>query len=235
MKIAVSSDWHGMKPKDDARKAIENCDLLLLAGDVFEPSYHNEKLCNYFKTLIKNGKRVVITPGNHDFGIFYGNNLGQLARYPTCQTFSKEWLKNELGVDCLIDEDIYVEGIRIYGFPWTPMFCDWAFNADENSELIEKTKKIPYSVDILISHGPPLDEEGNIDSCCPRLYDGQPDHLGSKCLTEEIIKKSPRLMFCGHIHSASHKPVVIGNTICRNVSYLNEAYQPAYDIFTMTI
>ena len=28
----------------------------------------------------------------------------------------------------LEDQEVTVEGLRIYGSPWQPEFCDWAFN-----------------------------------------------------------------------------------------------------------
>ena len=33
---------------------------------------------------------------------------------------------------------------------------------------------------------------------------------------------------CGHIHTGDHTPVRLGSTLCRNVSYLDEQYTPAY-------
>lgn len=236
MKIAVSSDWHGHKPKDDARNVIASCDMLLLCGDIFEAFTNNDKLENYFRELKNDGKRIVMTPGNHDFGIFFAKYPHEAAtrgyRVSNCKRFPVEYLKNELGIDCLIDETIDVGGIKIHGSPWSPLFMNWAFmDFDDENGLAQKFKTIPEAVDILICHGPPYDEKSKIDSCCPILYTGQPEHLGSKMLSEAILEKNPKWLFCGHIHSGQHEEILIGSTRCRNVSYLGEDYEPHYPVF----
>lgn len=240
MKIAVTSDLHGRKPNEADRKAIAECDCLLLCGDIFEPGGDNGKLEKYLKSLTSSGKRVIMTPGNHDFGIYYAVNPNMMfsvgSRAPFCKRYFPEWLKNELGVECLIDEVVEVNGIRIYGTPWTPMFCGWAFMVGDGEPLDEKYSKIPENVDILIAHGPPYDENSKID-CCDgvSMIDGSPEHLGSKSLYKTIIEKKPKYCFVGHIHSGDHGEIIIGETKCRNVSYLNEEYQKGYPVHTFEI
>lgn len=239
MKIAVSSDWHGHKPKSEARETIASCDVLLLCGDIFEPFNSNDKLENYFKELKKTGKRIVMTPGNHDFGIYFAQypleSVRRDYRVSNCKRFPVEYLKEELGIDCLIDETIEIDGIKIHGTPWTPMFCNWAFMLLDNEDMMKKHESIPSNLDILICHGPPLDEKSKIDSCCPSIYTGQPEHLGSKVLFETIGIKQPKWFFCGHIHSGQHEETIIGNTRCYNVSYLGEDYEPHYPVFVLDI
>lgn len=238
MKIAVSSDWHGMKPAERDRETISKCDLLLLCGDVFESHHHNEKLENYFRQLKSDGIRVVMTPGNHDFGIFYTkypNEEIPFTRSYGCKKYPLDYLKSELGIDCLIDQGIELDGLKIYGTPWTPKFLDWAFMRDDNGSIKEKFDLIPNGLDILLCHGPYNNEKDPIDSCCPGLYSGQPDHLGSVQLFKTILEKQPRFFFCGHIHSASHLEFNVGKTICSNVSYLGEDYKPHYPIHVIEL
>jgi hypothetical protein len=45
-------------------------------------------------------------------------------------------------------------GYKFYGSPYTPAFCEWAFQLNE-TDAIEKWKKIPEDTEILITHGPP--------------------------------------------------------------------------------
>merc|ERR1711972_602334 len=95
---------------------------------------------------------------------------------------------------------VEVCGYRIYGTPWQPEFCDWAFNLPRNGkELREVCAKIPGArtpeqvaqakpvleerktqtsrncVDILLSHGPPLGHNdrptGKFASGCEVLRD----------------------------------------------------------------
>jgi hypothetical protein len=56
----------------------------------------------------------------------------------------------------LEDDEVTIEGIRIYGSPWQPEFCDWAFNLDRGEPCLEKWKKIPEGIDVLLTHGPPV-------------------------------------------------------------------------------
>lgn len=221
MKIAVSSDWHGRKPLSKDRKVIESCNMLLLCGDIFEQHYHNEKIINYFKCLHEKGIKVVMTPGNHDWQIY----RGELTRHQ---------LLSEYGIELLVDNWIIINGISIYGTPWSPEFCNWAYmRSEEDLKLL--FDHIPIHLDILLSHTPPMDLNSKIDSCIPKLYYTQPDHIGSSAMYDAIVRKQPRYAFCGHIHSGDHNEVNIGNTRCYNVSYVGENYEPTYDIKVIEI
>ena len=46
-------------------------------------------------------------------------------------------------------------GLRIYGSPWQPEFCDWAFNESRGEPLRRRWAQIPSDIDILMTHGPP--------------------------------------------------------------------------------
>jgi len=55
----------------------------------------------------------------------------------------------------LEDSGTVINGIRIWGSPWQPWFCDWAFNV-ERGELMKYWKLIPTDTDVLMTHGPPI-------------------------------------------------------------------------------
>ena len=88
LKILHSADWHLDSPFagfDDSQRALlrqeqlsipgktaqlcrrEKCDLLLLAGDIFDGEPARETVEVLKKALSECGARVFITPGNHDF------------------------------------------------------------------------------------------------------------------------------------------------------------------------
>ena len=88
MKILHSADWHLDSPfasfSGERREflmesqrtlperfqmlcAAENCDLVLLAGDVFDGAYHRETAARLADALEDCGVPVFISPGNHDF------------------------------------------------------------------------------------------------------------------------------------------------------------------------
>ena len=83
MKILHTADWHldsplqGAEPLRQALAAIpgqifelcrqENCDLVLLAGDLFDGAYTPHTYQDLYDVLKAMAVPVFITPGNHDF------------------------------------------------------------------------------------------------------------------------------------------------------------------------
>jgi predicted phosphohydrolase len=122
----------------------------------------------------------VFVAGNHDF-LFKQN--GPLAR---------SLVKNATYLEGTAAE---AAGLRIWGGPWQPWFCDWAFNLQRGEPLAEKWKSIPEGVDILVTHGPP---SGILD----RTATGEA--VGCEALRDRItgMERPPRLHVFGHIHEA---------------------------------
>ncbi len=56
----------------------------------------------------------------------------------------------------LEDSSVQVMGLNIYGSPWQPMFCDWAYNLDRGEPCAKTWAQIPSETDILVTHGPPI-------------------------------------------------------------------------------
>ena len=84
MKILHTADWHLGAPLqghgEELRQALaavpgeilevlrqEKCDLVLLAGDVFDGAYTHHTYQSVYQTLKEMAVPVFITPGNHDF------------------------------------------------------------------------------------------------------------------------------------------------------------------------
>lgn len=112
MKIVAFSDCHWLYKKISR---FPKGDILIFAGDwcgAGESLYETLHFVNWFEKL-KYPHKIVI-PGNHD--IFCENN----------PFFCKE-LFRERGAVLLIDEMIEVNGLKIYGTPWSPEFNNWAF------------------------------------------------------------------------------------------------------------
>jgi hypothetical protein len=87
----------------------------------------------------------------------------------------------------------------IYGSPWQPEFCDWAFNLDRGEPCASKWAAIPDGLDVLITHGPPY---GYGDKTIPS---------GMRVGCEDMLKKikgserPPRVHIFGHIHEDEGK------------------------------
>lgn len=249
MKIAISSDWHGNLPKKESRKQIEESNLLLLAGDVFGNTLRWEfnivdPVSKYLIELRNKGIKVVMTPGNHDFHLYNGwilenpekaktilknvSGRERISGLSDAAPYETDYVEEFLGAKVLIDDLLEIDGLRIYGTPWTPEFCCWAFMLDE-PDLETVFKDIPENLDILVSHGPPL--FGSLD-----MVEGYPDrHCGSIALRDAILEKSPRYCFCGHIHTGDHNENLLGKTVCQNVSLLDEEYNVRYPVRILEI
>ena len=125
----------------------------------------------------------------------------------------------------MIDEAVDLNGIKIYGTPWSLEFYNWAFMLPKEELLEEIFNGIPEDADIVLAHTPPVISGSRIDT----VYTSPEMHLGSKALTK-VVEKRPNLkyLFCGHIHTGDHDESLIGNTKCHNVSLLDEMYKVTY-------
>ena len=116
----------------------------------------------------------------------------------------------------LIDEEITVGGLRIFGSPFTPKFGEWAFMLPRGLAMRKKWVQLPTGVDILITHGPP---HGVMDL----------NHDGSRCGCEGLRDAlagptGPKVHVFGHIHEG-YGCCLRGTTRYINVSLLNEMYE----------
>lgn len=203
MKIGVTSDWHGFIPPE-----IPECDLLLVAGDVGlgeNFSYGPEVLLSdWMKWLKKQKMPVVAIAGNHDFE----DQVTIMRNLP--------WIYVE-------DEMVEVEGLKIWGSPWSnPFDYGWAFNmTPENQE--EYWKQVPDDVDIIISHGPPRGFRDNVS-----YFDGISwvnTNVGSDQLRQRMEQlKNLKLVACGHIHPQYGLQKKWGHTVV-NGSLVNNKYE----------
>ena len=237
MKILATSDMHGQILSID----FTGIDLALFAGDIAKlngrgpwhiydqvkwMNKHFAKLCNDWPNT-----NFVFVPGNHDF-------------FPIAkQRFSNQLLGKNLHVKLpknakmLIDQETTVEvdgkALRIYGTPWVPIIShSWAFEA-EHDFLVEKFSKIPEGLDILLTHTPPHISNDIAIDCS--LQWGKSRPYGSTELATAIFEKKPKLVFCGHIHSGDHSPIVFGESTICNVSRVDERYEVKYEPCIMEV
>lgn len=171
MKIACIADTHGLpfeRPE---------CDLLLHAGDAFSSWSTLADVDALFAQL---GNRSVYVPGNHDRIV--ANNL-----------FDAKAIAMKHSVLLLVHESTVVDGVRIFGSPWAPMFgrgSTFMKPYDDLQQLWESTNARP---DILVTHGPPL---GVLDLTSKGVY------AGCNNLEQYVYHAKPRLHVFGHIHES---------------------------------
>jgi Icc-related predicted phosphoesterase len=183
-------------------------DLLLHAGDIMNSGYNKNDIldfCTWFHSLEQYDKKIFIA-GNHD-------------RMFEDHPIEANTIVNRYGsVIYLQDNDLDINGIKIYGSPWQPWFYDWAFNLPKNGPgLMSKWEAIPDNTDILITHGPAF---GTLDTVAGRQY----DNLGCELLAQRIEVIKPKIHICGHIHSG-YGYVFKDGTHFFNASVLDEQYQ----------
>lgn len=172
-RIVALADTHSRH----ANLKVPEGDVLIHAGDLSRMGTF-QQLVDVAAWLceLPHPEKLVIA-GNHDF-LFERDP--QLAR-------------------SLFDGLIYLEdseyttaqGLRVWGSPWQPEFCGWAFNLPRGAPLDGKWQRMPRGLDILVTHGPPY---GFGD----RVYGGE--LVGCEDLLRHCREKKPRLHLYGHIH-----------------------------------
>lgn len=108
----------------------------------------------------------------------------------------------------LQDESVEIDGLRIWGSPWQPIFLNMAFNVERGEALARKWEAMPDELDVLITHGPP---RGILD----RTSRGE--EVGDRALRTRIEQVQPKLHIFGHVHESS------GETAVDGVHYVNAA------------
>jgi Icc-related predicted phosphoesterase len=201
MRIVCISDTHVLHERTPIE--VPDGDVLIHSGDGLGGGSLSE-LVVFSNWLAKLPHRTkIFVPGNHD--------------WPFQEDPERARSKLPAHVVCLIDQETTVEGLRIYGSPWQPEFCDWAFNLPRGHRLREKWNQIPHGIDILITHGPP---QGILD----QNYHGE--HVGCADMREVVLERiKPKLHAFGHIHRG-HGTSMIGRTLFVNASICDEAYRP---------
>lgn len=205
MRIVAIADQHGHLPE------IPACDLLLIAGDICPIADHSipaqlDFLDGPMRRWLEKvpARQIVATWGNHDF---IGEESPEIVP--------------KLRWQMLNDQAATIEGWRVYGTPWQPEYCDWAFNLSE-PQLEKKWRLIDPATEILVCHCPPRGFGDNV----PRR--GQPDErVGSPSLLARIESIRPRLVVFGHIHNGRGQWELPGKppTMLANVAILDEQYR----------
>ncbi|MEE9581171.1 MAG: metallophosphatase domain-containing protein [Nitrosomonadaceae bacterium] len=205
MKIVCISDTH-CTPL--AKLNLPEGDVLIHAGDATyrgteaEIEQFNDEL-GLIKGRYTHG--VLFTPGNHDW-YFEKHYESSIVKKEAIITNGK----------CIIHDTIEIDGYKIFMSPYTPRFCDWAFNVDRGPGLAKLWDDIPKDTDVLVTHGPP---KGVLDWA---VRDGS--HVGCENLLKITRALPLKLHVFGHLHE-SYGEVTQGGTTFVNCSVLDEHYQ----------
>ncbi len=203
MKIVAISDTHRCHNID-----VPDGDILIHSGDATFTGYRHEieEFAEWYGNLPHTHK--VFVAGNHDTGF---EDTPQQAR---------DWLQSAGPIIYLQDSSVELEvdgeKVKIYGSPWQPFFCNWAFNLRTDAELKAKWDMIPKDTDVLITHGPPFKlRDVTVNS----------EHVGCRELRKAVQRVKPKLHVFGHIHE-SYSVEEWNGTFFANASICNHRYHP---------
>lgn len=237
-RIACMSDTHGLHRK----VFVPPCDILIHAGDLtMAGEVHIVKdLADYFRELVQENRvgKVICIAGNHDL-IFDPETFTKRRHWSSRfhefvfeqNTSHEDEGKGEdtLNFDamrsfkqsCIYLQDeshIHNNTIEFYGSPWTPRFGHaWAFMKDRE-HISEKWDAIPESLDVLITHGPPL---GRGD----KVFLGGSRAGCANLLTQIQTRIHPRVCVYGHVHEDAGV-TFDGNTLYVNAANVSIRYKP---------
>ena len=206
MKIVFISDTHTKHNEID----IPNGDMLICSGDFTNVGSENDvrKFNKWMGTLPH--KHKIAISGNHDFF------------FERCE---RKWIDSICtNFTYIKDESIVVEGLKIYGSPWTPKFGEWAFSYPRKSEQLKLIwDMIPEDTDILVTHAPPY---GTLDAC--------PLPQGCEHLADRVLVVKPKIHTFGHIHEGAGTVIKDGIQYV-NASCLDGMYQAVNDPIVIDI
>lgn len=205
MKIWAISDTHHMHSQLTPPDGI---DMVILSGDESHskiPAINSNELLDFlewFNWLPYQHK--IWVAGNHSTAI--EARLIRPLKYIAEKEFNIHYLENS---------GIEIEGINIWGSPYTPSFgTGWAFNRDR-SKLHKTWGLIPKNTNILVTHAPP---HSILDFATDYASTGRID--GCKSLLREVKKIQPKYHIFGHMHEQGGQ---ILKTFDCETTYINAA------------
>ena len=235
MRITHISDTHNKH--NQLNGELPGGDLLIHSGDITSLGRERE-VANFIKWFngIDNYTHKVFIVGNHDMSFDSEQLLRNKLEYfdgeidwDTPASIGKpQWLDILLASDLnsnvfyLENSDVAIEGVKIWGSPYSPSFgYGWAFNKDRGNAIAEVWKNIPTDANIVITHGPIY----GYRDLTHRTY----ENVGCSDLFHKLNEVKPDLHFSGHIHEDyGYTPIQFGdwNGYAFNGCTCNLRYEP---------
>lgn len=195
---------------------IPEVDMVIFSGDAgtsnftADSSFEVEKFMDWFSELPI--KYKVWIAGNHDVCI------DRKVIRPKNSEYNFIYLEHE---------SVCIEGVNIFGSPYTPSFGhNWGFNVNRG-KLQPYWSEIPDNTDILVTHGPPY---GILDHTESGLPEGLKS-VGDKELLNRVKQLNLKYHIFGHIHTevnalnAGTKTIAGLGTVFVNASVLDLRYR----------
>jgi Icc-related predicted phosphoesterase len=204
--ITAISDTHNKHKQLNGK--LPGGDILIHSGDISSLGRKHEvqSFVEWFNG-INNYTHKIFIAGNHDMSFDREKLLrDKLAHFEgrteydtECAEGKPDWLKELLGIHLhpnvfyLENSSIDIEGIKIWGSPYSPTFgYGWGFNVDRGYDAAQIWNQIPLDTDIVITHSPIYgynDRTSNTN-----------ENVGCADLYHRLHEVKPHLHFSGHIH-----------------------------------
>lgn len=209
MKITLISDTHSRLHEID----VPISDCVIHCGDFgFSGAVEEWKkfLCDMH---VLPHKYKLFTFGNHD------------CRNPNNISLVKEEAA-DLGITLLVDEMVEIEGLKIYGSPWTTRYGQWYWMKDPD-EIEKVWDNIPEGLDIFFSHGQAY---GILD-----IAERTMDHVGDRVLRDALLEKKPKIVVGGHLHYQGGQDKKAHGIHFYNAAVCDEKYKATNKIHVIEI
>lgn len=179
--VVLISDTHW----EHSKLHIPGGDILIHSGDMCMP--WNKDLTDFIEWLgSQQHPHKILVCGNHD-KLFQNNKDYYLD---LCDRYNITYLE---------DSGVTIDGLVIWGSPWTPKRANNKNNAFTlpRKELMEKWNQIPDNVNILVTHCPPYsvgDVNGSVFKCVAH-------QSGDYGLYKTVNRLKELKIHCfGHVH-----------------------------------
>lgn len=204
MRITHISDTHNKHNQLNGK--LPGGQLLIHSGDITSIGRKRE-VEQFIKWFGKQDyTHKVFIAGNHDMTFDRERLLRDKLAYfegrteydTECAEGKPEWLIELLdnlpdGVHYLENNSVTIEGIKIWGSPYSPTFgYGWGFNKDRGNDIAQCWNEIPMDTDIVITHTP-------IYGYNDRAQNTN-ENVGCADLYHRLREVQPHLHFAGHIH-----------------------------------
>jgi len=162
MKIVAISDLHGYLPK-----TFPDGDCLIIAGDVLpdlrpltlQAEWAMTTLADWLGGKKQQYRNIILTWGNHDFVDSYGTAVSGSLDF-VLNNF-EEGPPDSFVYICGSPQTIRLGSKLFYVNPYCLQLPGWAYQTADDC-LKDMYREIPLGVDVIVSHGPPMDYCDNI-------------------------------------------------------------------------
>jgi len=206
MRILSAGDLHGdsgLAKKLAEKAAKEKVDLVILCGDLTEG---DEKTDNLIGPFLKQGKRVVLVPGNHE-SVATADFLSKIYGVKNLHGYGIKILNPDPKIGSKNKDDKSYVGL--FGCSGVNIGIHQITDKEAYDMLVKGHHYVKDAdVRIMVSHVHPA---GSKMEKFTQFFEG------SKALRRIVDKFQPDIMLCSHVHEAEGLEEKIGKTRVINV------------------